>query len=174
MAWLAPLLLMLVFGCGSPSPGEAPTPGPEEPTGPPRITAEQIVSLSRQLEGEWRLKLTEDEEQERRDALAHLQRLGDTPHARELRAALERSREDGMSVTSSTIGLRLMRSEVALTWTLVQDTPHLFSIATLDQQGRRQTFDVSFDGPDRVTLSARAGGPASRFERKTGPARTSP
>jgi len=157
------LLLLLLLGCGAGSPSaEPPTPAP--------LSADDLVSLSLQLEGEWRLLRTAEEEQQRSDTLAHLEQLGDDPQTREMRAAILESYGDGMTVTDSTITLRLMRREVGMTWTLAQDRPDVFSIETLDGDGRRQTFDVTFEGPDRVTLSGPDGGPVSRFERK-GPAR---
>ena len=151
--------LLLATACR----GEEPTAQPEAER-VPELGAAERARLAEQLEGEWLLLLTEQEQQQRRDALAHVERLGDTPHAREMRAALEESAHNGMTVTASTITLRLIRREVQLSWTEVQDDPERFSIETLDADGLRQTFDVSFDGPDRVTLAGRAG-PVSRFER---------
>lgn len=175
--WL-PALLLLTLSCrgGGPAEPDGSTSGDETPTievteGPvegtsPGLDSEEIVALSSQLEGEWRLLLTAEEEAQRREALAQVARLGDNnPHAREMRAALEESRDDGMTVTDSTIALHLMRREVALTWTLMQDVPGVLAIETVDDDGRRQIFDVTFDGPDRVTLAGRGGGSVSRFER---------
>lgn len=159
---------LCLIGCRGEAPPADPTPQADA-AATPTLSPEEIVDLARQLEGRWRLLLTEQEERQRRDALDHVSRLGDSPHAREMRAALQDSYDNGMTVTDSTIALHLIRQDVALTWTLVQDTPGLFSIETLDAQGRRQTFDVSFDGRDRVTLTGRGAGPVSRFERMAAP-----
>ena len=133
------------------------------------LSPDEIVELALQLEGEWRLLLSPAEEAQRSEALAHAARLGASPDAAEIRAALQESYNSGMTVTDSTLDLHLMRREVAMTWTLMQDVPGVLAIETLDGEGRRQVFDVTFAGPDRVTLAARGGTNSSRFERVRGP-----
>jgi hypothetical protein len=166
---LAVLLLGLGFvvtRAPEPEPEPTPAPTPAEPATPIPLTAEEIVELSLQLHGEWKVQLSDEERLEQTQALDDLQRLGDALELQRVRGLVRAANDMGMTVTDEMIVLHNPREEIVLGWTLEQEKPWVFGIETVDANGLRMTWDVTFGGSDRVTFSARHGSTVTIYERR--------